>query len=359
MSTPPPLLPLVARRMPHLRRGINLSHWFSQVFSPRGYTAAHFDSWITAEDMLLIKSVGFDHVRFPIAPEPILNEDDPTQLPSEYLARLDHEIQLLLEQDLAVIVDLHPEAAFKKALAHSDARVEAFISFWETLAAHFSKFDPERVLFEVLNEPEIHDPKRWNQIQNRAVEAIRRSASTHTIVISGDDCSQLPMLQLLEPPPDRNLICNFHLYDPIVFTHQGASWSPPWAMACKGMLYPSDPVFIREFLETVDDPQAVRKIGDYRDVAWSAARYEEMAAEASAWARGKGLALSCNEFGVYKDFAPRDSRLLWLQDVVRALENHQIAWTLWDYAGSFAVVNQTKGTRTPDAALLAALGLAG
>ena len=38
---------LAFKRAQHLRHGINLSHWFSQVFDPKGYTKEHFDAYDT------------------------------------------------------------------------------------------------------------------------------------------------------------------------------------------------------------------------------------------------------------------------------------------------------------------------
>ncbi len=301
--------------------------------------------------------MGFDHVRFPIAPEPILKAARPPKLPVKYIARLDRQIQAMLDHDLAVIIDIHPGTPFKKALGAKDRNVAAFVAFWSALAGHFSKYDPERVFFEVLNEPEICDGKRWNHIQREAARAIRRAAPSHTMILGGDEWSALPMLLLLEPPEDGNVICNFHLYDPIVFTHQGASWAPPWAMFCKGMTYPADPDFIRSFLRDVTDADAIREINEYRERNWSLARYEAMAAQAAQWGRAHGVAISCNEFGVYKVFAPRPSRLRWVRDVVRALEKNNIVWTMWDYAGDFEIVRTTGDRRVPDPELLRALGL--
>jgi hypothetical protein len=312
---------------------------------------------MTAKDIALIKSMGFDHVRFPIAPEPILKTSRPPKLPVKYMARLEGHIQRMLDQDLAVIVDIHPETAFKKALAANDRKAATFVSFWGALAGRFSKFDSERVFFEVLNEPEIRDNKRWNHIQREAARSIRRAAPDHTMIFGGDQWSALPMLLLLDPPEDRNVICNFHLYDPIVFTHQGAEWSPPWAMFCKGMTYPADRDFIQGFLRKTADPDAIQEIKEYEERNWNLARYEGMAAKAAAWGRTHGFAISCNEFGVYKVFAPRTSRLRWVRDVVRSLEKHDIVWTMWDYAGSFEVVRTEGDRRVPDPELLRALGL--
>src|SRR5215216_2019133 len=53
----------LAARFGRLRRGVNLSHWFSQAAN---YSKVHLDTHTTAADIALIKSMGFDHVRFPI-----------------------------------------------------------------------------------------------------------------------------------------------------------------------------------------------------------------------------------------------------------------------------------------------------
>src|SRR5581483_9344136 len=66
---------LAQRRAAHLRRGINLSEWFAQVYDPKGYTREHFETWITADDIALIKSMGFDHVRLSINPQPMMRHN--------------------------------------------------------------------------------------------------------------------------------------------------------------------------------------------------------------------------------------------------------------------------------------------
>src|SRR5438876_3622370 len=72
-------------RAQHLRRGINLSEWFAQVWDKRGYTREHFESWNTVEDIALIKSMGFDHVRLSVNPEPMFTMNEPQKLPAEYM----------------------------------------------------------------------------------------------------------------------------------------------------------------------------------------------------------------------------------------------------------------------------------
>src|SRR4051812_13742732 len=73
---------LAFARAKHLRRGINLSEWFAQVYDKRGYTREHFETWTTAEDVALIKSMGFDHVRLSVNPQPMFTMNQPQKLPS-------------------------------------------------------------------------------------------------------------------------------------------------------------------------------------------------------------------------------------------------------------------------------------
>src|SRR5262245_48302679 len=84
-----------AARLAHLKSGINLSHWFAQ--SPNNdYSKAHLDSFTTAQDLALIKSMGFDHVRFTIEPGPLFNSADPSSLQTPYLQYLDAALDMIL-----------------------------------------------------------------------------------------------------------------------------------------------------------------------------------------------------------------------------------------------------------------------
>src|SRR5208283_3779166 len=88
-------------RAQKLKRGINASEWFAQVYDKRGYTKEHFQSWTTAEDIALIKSMGFDHVRLSVNPQPMFNDREPNKLPPEYLANLDAAVKMILDHGLA------------------------------------------------------------------------------------------------------------------------------------------------------------------------------------------------------------------------------------------------------------------
>src|SRR6476469_7961971 len=83
----------LAARAAHLRRGVNLSHWFSQAAN---YSKTHVETHTTAQDISLIKSMGFDHVRFPIEPAPLLADTpDPSVLNATYLQYVDRALDMI------------------------------------------------------------------------------------------------------------------------------------------------------------------------------------------------------------------------------------------------------------------------
>ena len=348
---------LAQGRAKTLRHGINLSHWFAQVYDAKGYSKEHFDTYDTAQDLQMIKEMGFDHVRFTLNCEPMFRRGQADRIPPEYLAMVDSAVKMILDHGLAVIIDIHPESDFKQKLASDDSFVEQFEDFWRQLAAHYSSLDPDRVFFEILNEPEFRDRYRWQGVQAKLARAIREGAPQHTIIAAGANWSSSSELLVLEPLHDANVIYNFHFYDPHIFTHQGATWSTNFQHYLNSLPYPSKPENVAAAAALVPDAvnhQAVIRYGLDR---WNAARVDAEIAEVAAWAKRWNVPLTCNEFGVYRATANPADRAAWIDDVRTALERHGIGWTMWDYAGGFSVVNRKDGVTTPDETTLKALGL--
>lgn len=345
-----------ASRLARLRRGINLSHWFSQ--SPRNdYSEAHLRGHTTRRDIELIKGLGFDHVRFPVEPAPLFDESRPAELDREHLRRLDAALDMMMAAGLAVVLDLHPTDEFKLRLRTDDRFVAALADFWRSLARHLAARDPERLFLEILNEPMVEDAYRWMGIQARLAAAVRDGAPRHTIVATGPRWSAVDQLLLIEPLADRNVIYNFHFYEPHNFTHQGATWGADFWPYLKGVPYPSSPERVAPLLAGVERDTARAVLKDYGEQRWDAARVGREVAQAAEWARRRGVPLTCNEFGVYRAYSPAADRLRWIADVRAALERHGIGWTMWDYAGGFGVAVRKEGRAEPDAATAAALGL--
>jgi aryl-phospho-beta-D-glucosidase BglC (GH1 family) len=356
-SSLPPLSPVAASRLARLRRGINASEWFAQVYDKRGYTREHFQSWTTAEDIALIKSMGFDHVRLSVDPQPMMPHHRPDEIPAEYFGYLDAAVKMILDRGLVVVIDLHPDGDFKTRLAKDDSFVQEFSDFWRALGRHYSTWDVERVFFEILNEPEFSDRYRWYGVQAKLAAAIREGAPQHTIIAAGARWSDDGELIFVEPLRDANVIYNFHFYDPHIFTHQGATWGSYFWHWAKGLHYPSSPESAAKVAAGAPDAVDRLAIIRYGEDHWDAARIDAEITQVAEWAQQRRVPVVCNEFGVFRVYADPQDRAAWIHDVRTSLEQHGMGWTMWDYSGSFGVVTKKDGKTVPDELTLRGLGL--
>ena len=334
---PDPAVDPFARAL-RLRHGINLSEWYAQ--SPNDYSPRRLESYTTPADIKLVRQMGFDHVRLSVDARPLACLNDAAGS-CDFVRRLDATVEAILREDLAVIIDLHPQSEFKQKLASDNQSVESFGALWRSVATHFGNLDPERVFFEVLNEPEVSDPWRWAGIQQRMVSAIRGVAPRHTIIVAGAQWSDLDDLMMVEPLADKNLIYNFHFYEPHIFTHQGASWSLEYWRHLRRVPYPSTPENVAALAAAQSTESARMHLERYGVERWNHDRIAGEIAIAGNWARRRHVPLTCNEFGAYRNYSDPGARVAWIQDVRSALEGNGIGWTMWDYRGGFGVVTRT------------------
>jgi len=345
---------LAFQRAEHLRRGINLSGWYAQTHD---FTPQRMDSYTTPADFQLIKSLGFDHVRLSIDPEPLIADPQKGALKLEPMARLDKTVKQLTDAGLNVVLDIHAEESWISPLNHGDDPVERLCAFWATFAGHFAALDPEKVFFEVMNEPTLPDLYRWEGIQARVVARIRAVAPQHTVIATASMYSGIDNLLALEPVRDENVIYTFHDYSPMWFTHQGATWGSEGWVFVHGVPYPSTPENVQPILGQEQDERERIWLQRYGWERWDAARLGAEVASMSEWAQRRGVPLYCGEFGVYKAFADPKARMTWISDMRNALEAKHIGWAMWDYQGGFGLVTKGSSGTVVDQAVANALGL--
>jgi endoglucanase len=342
------------QRAEHLRRGINLSGWYAQNGD---FSATRMDSYTTPADFALIKSLGFDHVRLSINPEPLIKDAQLGSLRLEPMARLDRTVKQITDAGLNLVLDIHPEENWKANLTSGDEGAERFSAFWSTFAGHYAATDPEKVFFELMNEPTLQDLYRWEGIQARTVARIRAVAPHHTIIATASMYSSIDSLLALEPLRDETIIYTFHDYNPMWFTHQGATWgSEGWAFV-RGVPYPSTPENVQAILGQEPDERERLWLQRYGWERWDAAHVGFEVAAMAEWAQRRGVPLYCGEFGVYKAYADPKMRALWISDMRTALESKHIGWAMWDYQGNFGLVTKGSGGTVVDQAVVTALGL--
>lgn len=340
------------KRIQHLQHGINASEWFAQSSD---YSVQRLQTYTTLEDIDLMKRLGFDHVRISMDPE-IFRCNGPLE-DCDRVKALDEVVSRALSRDLAVIIDLHPNGEYKRQIATTDSAVERCGLLWSRIAQHYANNDPERVFFEVMNEPELSDPYRWAGIQQQLASVIRQNAPRHTIIVAGAQYSDIENLIRLPEFTDRNIILNFHYYEPHIFTHQGASWGEPYWIGLKDLPFPATAQQIQDAKSKQLDDYARWRLTQYGLNNWNESRIGTDIAFVAEWAKKRNLPLTCNEFGSYRNFTTPEDRMRWIAAVRKALELNKIGWTMWDYRGGFGVVTKQNGQSVPDNNVLSALGL--
>ena len=284
-------------------RGVNLGGWFSQC----DYSKERLDHFITEKDIDVIAGWGMDHVRIPMDYNVLENADG--SLSAEGFDRIGRAVGWCTQRGMKVVLDLHKTAGYsfdadenEGGFFHSAAYQERFYRLWEGLAQRFN--DPERIAFELLNE--VTDASvigEWNRIAAECIRGIRKIAP-RSLILVGSYWNNSPLaVKDLEPPADDRVVYNFHCYDPLNFTHQGASWVP---QLNNDIRIPFDGAGITPEL------------------------FEEQFASAIRTAEERGAALYCGEYGVIEQVEPEDA-VKWFRTIHEVFERHGIARSAWTY----------------------------
>jgi endoglucanase len=342
-------------RAQNLQHGINASMWFAQS---RDYSIERLRSFTTEDDIALMGKLGFDHVRLSIDPAPLIAGDlTRGHADFPFLKEMDRVVDSMLQHHLAVIIDLHPESSYKATLRTDDEAVERFAMLWTAVAQHYQFRDPQKVFFEIMNEPEESDPYRWIGIEETIADAIRRAAPENTIIATGGRWSGLADLLATRPLFLSNIIYTFHDYEPFAFTHQGATWTDPHVAPLRSIPYPSNPDNIEGSIGQANSLSGALFIEEYGLARWDLSRVDHTISFAKRWSEAYNVPVYCGEFGVLRDYVQPSMRAAWLHDMSTVLHKYGVGWAMWDYQANFGVVSKVNGVTTPDRQILEALGL--
>jgi endoglucanase len=341
------------QRAARLTHGVNLSGWFGGWGD---YSPEHTSTYITVADFQLMKEMGIRYVRFPLDPTLLSQGGLMNPNKDQIWARIDNALDMAMNTGMAVDFVVFPRDDYKQRLA-TQSGADQFIMLWQILAKHFVGRDPNRFFFELMNESEEQDPYRWVGLESATVKAIRDIDQQHTIIASGAHYDSLGDLLTTETMDDPNIIYNFHFYEPYPFTHQGATWGSIEWNYFRDIPYPATSGQIAERIKNIPGDSARYQLYLYGAEGWNATSILQRIAFAAAWGNERHVPVICNEFGAFRDTAPRDSRARYLHDVRSALEQNNIGWGMWDWSGNFGLVQHQAGSVLPDRLDVDALGL--
>ena len=311
-------------------KGVNLGGWFSQC----EYTQEHYDSFITEADFVELSSWGLDHVRVPVDYNLVETED------GEYIEsgfeRIKGCIACCRKYGLNMILDLHKtygysfdEGENQSGFFDNTDYQERFYRLWEQFSTRFGSFS-DMLSFELLNE--VTDPAcsdTWNRIAEECICRIRKICPDINILVGGYWNNSVDAVKDLLPPHDRHVIYNFHCYEPLVFTHQGAYWvkGMPKDFRCsfdctEGEMADLYRKLLPDVVHGFPAEQHLQKLG--------AAYFIRLFEEAVRKAENEGTSLYCGEYGVIEHAAREDAEA-WYRAIHEAFSKYGIGHAAWSY----------------------------
>lgn len=349
-----------------LAKGVNLENWFNDYSDAKQYGTR-----FTSADLARIKAQGFTHIRLPIGTNVLYQNENPSQLQPNKLTFVDAAVKMAIDAGLAVVFDpIHnADETFEKNLA-TIAGVDAKVAdYWKAVATYFSKYPTDKIFFEVYNEPHVGTAKYggltsswWWPMQLKFVKAIRQVTANHYIIVGAEGWNgKGNLLSITSPYSEQNIIYNFHIYDPFLFTHQGASWAG-WepAVTARAVPYPPKQSVIDSLINATTVQSLKEALTWYGSQKYNADSLKNWIKPVDAWAKKFNLVVTCNEFGSYKLYPTHASRLAWIRDMRLALELNNIGWTMWEYDSGFGLTTYTNNDRSQpitDDGVLVSLGL--
>jgi aryl-phospho-beta-D-glucosidase BglC (GH1 family) len=317
-------------------RGFNILDFFS----PRSVNNSHFAA--TEQDFKWIADWGFDFVRFPMAYPSYLkyNPADGIPITPEQTVEFNEEAVEIIEktvyaankQGLHVNLNLHRapgfciNAGFREPFnlwKDADAQ-QAFYTHWDMWAKRLKSISPKLLSFDLVNEPcykeDMNDQfcpstsipgETYRKVAQGCLEVIHKQTPDRLVVADGNHGGGLVTPELEDLPIAQS--CRG--YFPHYVSHYRAGWvwknpddapMPVWPGTIDGQ------EFNRQVLEKFYQP--------WIDLV------------------KRGVGVHCGECGCFNE-TPHEVFLAWFNDQLDILTSHGIGWGLWNFRGSFGLLD--------------------
>jgi endoglucanase len=297
----------------------------------------------TDDDLKWMSDWGFDFVRIPMAYPRYLtfdrkkdiSKDEVCKFDEKVIADIDNLVHRANKYNLHVSLNLHRgpgyciNAGFHEPFnlwKDKDAQ-DAFFAHWKMWADRYKGISPDKLSFDLLNEPAYIDDMNnqfaaklpvpgaiYRKVAEGAVRVIRDITKDRIIVADGNQGGSNVIPELT----DLNIGQSCRAYYPHYVSHYQAPWV--WKDPSKAPL-PSWPGIIdgkkfgREQLEDFYKP--------WIDLV------------------SKGVGVHCGEGGCYSK-TPHTVFLAWFEDILDILTQHEIGYALWNFRGTFGIIDSER-----------------
>jgi endoglucanase len=320
--------PLPRNALPRWR-GFNLLYLFQARVHKEGPVE------VPEDDFQMIADLGFDFVRIPMDYWFWIDQawtktgkpgaGDVLKINEGALATVDRIVELGRKHGLHVNLNFHRAPGFcvnsselEPFVLWRDREAEdAFIFHWDLFAKRYKDINANELSFNLVNEaprprPGYMTREDYRRVMTRAIDKIRECTPDRTIIIDGLATGNQVVYEMMPTAVAQSV----HAYTPAEVSHYHAGWVD------KRLDFPH-PLW-----------PAVKRDGSglvTRDTL--DAHYEPW-----GWLVRQGIGVHCGEAGGFNQ-TPHDAFLKWMCDVLDILKSHSIGWALWNFRGSFGVLD--------------------
>lgn len=311
-------------------RGFNLTNFF-QALSNR----EEGQGMVQEDDLRWIRDWGFEFVRLPMdywmwidsgwKQTRKLTPDDVFKIKESTLELVDRAVELCRKYELHVSLNFHRAPGYcinnperEPFVLWSDERAEeAFVHHWGVFAKRYGGMPAGELSFNLVNEAPTPregymSREDYARVMTRATRRIRESAPGHTIIIDGLSVGNEVVKEMIPTGVAQSV----HAYWPAGISHYRAGWvdrnssfpDPTWPLRNKD-----------------GSIQADRAKLEQRFAPWG-----ELARS--------GIGVHCGECGCYNK-TPYPVFMGWFTDVMEVLKKHGIGYALWNFRGSFGILD--------------------
>lgn len=313
-------------------KGFNVLDFFSPDPARGEQTPEAYFKWM--------QDWGFDFIRIPIAYPSYLKIDRTRNITPEEtynidesrVEKIDELIATAHKYNMHVSINLHRapgycvNAGFNEPfnLWRDKAAQDAFYYHWGMWAKRYKNASPKKISFDLLNEPsdreDMNDQhsKRspvpgeiYRKVAKTAMEVIKKENPQHLVIADGNNTGS----DVIPEIKDLDIAQSCRGYYPGIISHYKA----PWAM---------------KDTTNIPQPKWPGQVGnDYLS-------REKLEKFYQPWIdlKNSGVGVHCGECGCFNR-TPHDVFLAWFGDVTDILSSHGIGFALWNFAGSFGVLD--------------------
>ena len=181
------------------------------------------------DDFKWIAELGFNFVRLPTDYRCYVEKDDWLKFKEPVLKEIDDAIALGEKYKIHVCLNLHRAPGFcinppeeKTNLWKDEDALNAYIAHWVMFAKRYKHVPPERLSFNLLNEPTRNTQEQYLKVFCRTIEAIQKEDPKRLIMVDGNNVGGRPTPEFLKY---QNVIQATRGYHPGTVSHYKASWA--------------------------------------------------------------------------------------------------------------------------------------